>query len=81
MTKRFIILILCMLAILCLISCHNHSEEIIPKIEPTCTRDGYTEGKKCSDCGDILVEPKLIPAGHKEEKIPSIAPLISQPQL
>lgn len=74
MTKRFIILILCMLAILCLISCHKHSEEIIAKIEPTCTRDGYTEGKKCSDCGDILVEPKLIPSGHKEEKIPSIAP-------
>ena len=44
----------------------KHDETIITDKAATCTEDGLTEGKKCSVCGDILVEPKVIPAtGHK----------------
>ena len=33
----------------------NHTEEILPAVEATCTATGLTEGKKCSVCGKILV--------------------------
>lgn len=39
----------------------NHREYVIPGKEATCTQAGLTEGKKCSDCGEILVEQKEIP--------------------
>ena len=42
-----------------------HVEEILAGKEATCTEAGLTEGKKCSTCGDILVEQTEIPAlGH-----------------
>ena len=42
-----------------------HVEEIIAGKDATCTETGLTEGKKCSTCGDILVEQTEIPAlGH-----------------
>ena len=45
--------------------CEAHTEEIIPGVEPTCEGVGYTSGIKCSDCGEILVEPEEIPpTGH-----------------
>ena len=54
---------------------HTHTEEIIPGVEPTCTESGLTEGKKCSACGEILVEQKVIFAlGHFEEIIPGVEP-------
>ncbi len=44
----------------------DHIEEVIPAVEPTCTEAGATEGKKCSVCGTVLVEPEVIPAlGHQ----------------
>ena len=44
----------------------GHSEEIIPGKAATCTEDGLTEGKKCSVCGETLVEQEVIPAlGHQ----------------
>ena len=43
----------------------GHTEETIEAVEATCTVAGSTEGSKCSVCGEILVEPKEIPAlGH-----------------
>ena len=42
-----------------------HVEEIIPGKDATCTEAGLTEGKKCTTCGDILVEQTEIAAlGH-----------------
>lgn len=44
---------------------HVHIEEVIAGVEPTCTETGLSEGKKCLDCGTILVGQKPIPAaGH-----------------
>ena len=54
---------------------HTHTEEIIPGVEPTCTQTGLTEGKKCSVCGEILAEQKVIPAlGHFEEILSGVEP-------
>ena len=44
---------------------HEHTETLAAK-EATCTEDGLTEGSKCTDCGEVLVEQKAVPAsGHK----------------
>ena len=44
---------------------HVHTEEIIPGKDATCTETGLTEGKKCSDCGEILIEQEVIEVlGH-----------------
>ncbi len=43
----------------------EHTEEVIPGKEATCMQAGLTEGKKCSVCGEILVQQETIPAtGH-----------------
>lgn len=44
---------------------HTHVEETISAVEPTCTETGLTEGKRCSECGETLVEQEVVPAlGH-----------------
>ena len=48
----------------------EHVEEIIPAKEATCTNTGLTEGKKCSSCGEILVDPKVVDKkAHTDETI------------
>ena len=44
----------------------SHTEEVLPAKEVKCEEDGLTEGKKCSVCGEVLVEQTVIPhEGHK----------------
>ena len=46
---------------------HVHTEETVAGKAATCTETGLTEGKKCSECGETLVEQEVIPAkGHTE---------------
>ena len=50
--------------------CTEHNEEILPAQKATCTESGLTEGKKCSVCGEILVEQTVVSAlGHTEETV------------
>lgn len=43
----------------------GHVEEIVSAVNPTCTKSGRTEYKKCSVCGEIIEFSKVIPAkGH-----------------
>ena len=52
---------------------HDHTVEIIPAVDATCTETGLTEGKKCTVCGDILVAQEVVEAkGHTEEVIPAV---------
>ena len=47
------------------IAATGHIEEIISQVNATCTSTGLTEGKKCSVCGEVLVEQIEIPVnGH-----------------
>ncbi len=39
---------------------NEHKEEIIPSVEPSCTKSGKTQGKKCSVCGRVLEEQKTV---------------------
>ncbi len=51
----------------------GHTEEVLPAVEPTCTETGLTEGKKCTVCGEVLVEQTVIDAlGHTEEILPAV---------
>ena len=43
----------------------DHTPEVVPGKEATCTQAGLTEGSKCSVCGTVLKEQEEIPAkGH-----------------
>ena len=51
--------------------CYHENTETVPGYEATCTEPGLTDGEKCTDCGEIVVAQKEIPAlGHTEETIP-----------
>ena len=55
----------------------DHAEETIAAVEPDCTQTGLTEGVKCSECGEILVEQKTVAAkGHTPKVIGAIEPEI-----
>ena len=42
-----------------------HNAVVIPAVEPSCTKDGHTEGAYCSECGKVLYVQEPIPAtGH-----------------
>lgn len=45
---------------------HEHTIVKLPAKAATCTKSGLTEGKKCSQCGEIILEQKIVKAtGHK----------------
>ena len=77
MTKKISIILMALAIIFGLGACDHHSKdnnkpeshvhtlEVIPAIKETCTTTGLTEGKKCSECGEILVAQNEIHArGH-----------------
>ena len=46
---------------------HKHTEVVVKGKAASCTEKGLTDGKKCSECGQVTVAQKEIPAtGHKE---------------
>ena len=42
----------------------GHNEVTEAAVAATCTEDGKTEKKYCSNCGTVTVESQTIPAGH-----------------
>ena len=54
---------------------HVHTEEIVKGKAATCTEKGLTDGKKCSECGEILVKQEEIEAqGHEKTTVEAQAP-------
>ena len=51
----------------------KHEEQVLPGKAATCTETGLTEGKKCTVCGEWIVEQEIIPFTHDEEIIPGKA--------
>lgn len=52
----------------------DHKAQSIPAVAPTCTQTGLTEGRKCADCGTVLLEQQTLPTtAHTEEHIPEVA--------
>ena len=41
-------------------TCKHKKEVVLNAVEPTCYKNGYSEGRMCSDCGTILVEQQII---------------------
>lgn len=61
---------------------HTHTEIIDKAVEATCTSTGLTEGKHCSDCGEILIAQTEIPQkAHREEIIPKVESTCTKPGL
>ncbi|MBQ9841115.1 MAG: hypothetical protein IJO78_05920, partial [Erysipelotrichaceae bacterium] len=51
----------------------GHTEEEIPAVEATCTKEGSTAGVKCSVCDVVLTAPETVEKkAHTEEVIPAV---------
>ena len=47
----------------------DHTPEVIPAVEATCTKTGLTAGSKCSSCGDVLVAQEVV---GKKDHTPAV---------
>lgn len=58
----------------------GHTKEIVlPRIEPTCTEEGVSEGRVCEVCGEFTVKPEVLPViAHKEVVLPGIEPTCTE---
>lgn len=57
----------------------DHIVVIDPAVDCTHTEDGLTEGKHCSECGEILVKQEILPAiGHVIVKVDEQAPTCTE---
>ena len=57
----------------------GHTEEIVAGKDATCTEPGLTEGKKCTVCGEVLVDQEVVPAkGHTEVVDAAVAPTCTE---
>lgn len=49
-----------------IVSCAHSEVEVLPAVPATCEKDGLTEGKRCTECGETIVEQEVVKAtGHK----------------
>ena len=57
----------------------GHKEEILKAVDPTCSKVGLTEGKKCSVCDTVTVEQEEIDkVEHTEEVLEAVEPTCSK---
>ena len=57
---------------------HVHTE-ILEPIEPCADKDGLTQGEKCTDCGVVIKEQQVIPAGTSHSFVEvEVAPTCTQ---
>lgn len=48
----------------------GHTEKTISATKATCTKGGYTAGKKCTVCGEVTVKRQpTLPLGHSEKTV------------
>lgn len=56
----------------------GHTEVVIPSVSVTCSRDGMTEGKKCSVCNTVTMAPIVAVEKNSEYHVivtdPAVAP-------
>lgn len=53
----------------------GHNGVSIAGVSPTCTKTGLTDGSKCTLCGIVLTEQKVIPAtGHDMDHVRAVEP-------
>lgn len=53
--------------------CKHNNFDILVSKDATCTETGLTEGKRCSDCGEILLAQQELPVtSHLAETIPAV---------
>lgn len=73
--KVFMLIISIVLLGILLVACnyndttatHQHTIVIDEAVSPTCTSTGLTEGKHCSECGEVLTKQEIVGAlGHTE---------------
>ena len=63
-----------------LVTAPGHKHDIpVEGFAPTCTEEGLTDGIKCSVCGQMTKEQKVIKAlGHTEVTVPSVLPTCTE---